>query len=508
MNILFLAHEVESPLINELARLYKADISSSNYILNCDFWTFTHQKPDFYSRIYDENNYDFHDSCKEEYKSLNNVKENADVDYDYLSNLEDKYKLSLNAIISTDPILYTVLHGRDYLDIPEPEIKLKWAELIAKKIEKIFKEFKPDLILTVGNNYFVKNITFHMSKHEEIKYLSILNARVLDKYVAFDNLGINTPRIIVEKIKTIGIKNKEEAENLIHSLSNDAVALYSSHNDIISNIAASTFITSALEAFKSSLFSLYVEIFKRNNFKKNHLGNKLFKGLIYTFRNDVFRKTLIKKSSVFAKTIDKKTKYYYMALHVIPESTILTQSEDYNEEAYIIDICRKLPIDTCLIVKENIEMLGMRPLSFYKKLNSIHNLVLVNPFMPSLQLIKGSLGTISVCGTVSLEAALLNKRSIIIGMPEYSFLKGVERYDKYRTSFDADHKFEGTVNDCLLYIQSIIEVGESVDVKFLMGYKCSVDYKSRKFKDEVLVLKKIFDAHKIAGNWDFLNKKL
>ncbi len=79
-------------------------------------------------------------------------------------------------------------------------------------------------------------------------------------------------------------------------------------------------------------------------------------------------------------------------MHVVPESSVLTQSEDTKEENAIIDIALKMPIDTYVFVKENIEMVGFRPFSFYKKLSEIHNIVLIDPMYNSLELIKKSRG--------------------------------------------------------------------------------------------------------------------
>jgi hypothetical protein len=495
MNILMLAYEVESPVINELSSLYKSDKSNLSYILNADFWSFVDVKSSFYSRIYDENNYDFLDNFKNEYQLLNNYKTLPEVDYNYLTNFEKKYNLSLNEIIATDPILYTIMHGRDYMNVPASELKLKWVELVARKMEKIFNDFKPDLILTLGNNYFVKNITYHMSKYNEIKYLAVLNTRILDKYFAFDNFGINTPDLVFETMKIIEDKNLKEAKTVISNLNKDALTLNTPHEDIINDITSNTFAKSLVSVLKISLLSTYNQLFIKVNFGKNYFGTHYFKSLFYYFRNDLYRKQLLKNSPIFTKKIPKRIHYYYMALHVIPESAILTQSHDCNESAYIINICRKLPIDVYLVVKENIEMLGLRPFSFYKELSAIHNLILADPFMPSLNLTKSSHGVISICGTVTLEAALLNKRAIFIGMPEYSGLKSTERYDKYKTKFNKVSKVDGSECDNLRYVQSIIELGESIDMHYLMGYKEGLDYQSKEFKNEVAKVKRLLDKN-------------
>ena len=495
MNILMLPYEVESPVMNELARNYKLNKNNKIYILNCDLWTFEYQKPNFYQRVYDKNNYNFHASLKDEYESLCSLGNNINVDFAYLESVEQKYSIKLNEIITTDPLIYTVLHHRDYINVGPSKVKFKWIELVCKKIENLFAEFKPDIILTIGNNYFLKNLSYHMSAHQGIKHLCVLNGRVLDRFIIADNLGINTPDYVVNKMKTVDTSKAQKAKELINSLNNDAVSLFSPHVEIINSFRAKTLLSNTSLFAKNMVRLFHSTLFKRNKFGDlNYFSSVPRKVIKNNFRNTVLRYQILKNSSFFVKKVPENIEYYYMALHVLPESTILTQGDDNNEAAHIIDICKKMPINVHLIVKENIEMLGERPLSFYKKLNEIHNLILVDPSMPSLALIKESIGVITICGTATLEAAIMKKKALYLGMPEYSALNGVEKYNKYTTTFTNNTEIPDNEDDHLRYLQAILELGEPLDMKFLMGYSGAIDYKSDKFRDEVLLLKKLFDS--------------
>ena len=74
-------------------------------------------------------------------------------------------------------------------------------------------------------------------------------------------------------------------------------------------------------------------------------------------------------------------------------------------------------------------MLGVRPLSFYKQLKKLKNVILVSPFLHKdpKQYIQDCKGVVTVTGTSALEAALLGKPSIIFGATSYEVLSCVHK---------------------------------------------------------------------------------
>jgi len=495
MNILFLAYEVESILLLEMSKLYMSE-HNKTYMLNGDFWTYVNY-PDFYSRHYNSFNCDYFNNFEDEYIALNKCDADVAVDFEYLANIEKTYNLSLNEIILTDTILYTASHNRDYFHVSPSNVKLKWVEFVIKKCLMILDEFKPDVILTVSNNYFVKNLVYHISKSKGIPFINTMNARVKDKFIATDNLSLNTSDFFIETMSKIEEKNKVEAEEFIKKISKAKVSSYDSHESLINAHKKSTLAKDVFLVARVNFFAAYNAITKkkqyRGYFKQNYLGAMYFSALWNNIRN-VFRKHIFIKRFEFKKNLDENLKFYYFALHVIPESTILTQADDYKESSVIKDICAKLPIDTFLVVKENFEMLGDRPLAFYTDLSQIHNLILIDPFYSSIELIEKSKGTISMCGTVSFEACILDKRALVLGKPEYSALTGLELYNKYTTSFVS--RAENTTNSNIReYIQTVLELGESLDYNYLVKANGWNNTRTDKFKCETKKLKVLYDRY-------------
>jgi hypothetical protein len=79
-------------------------------------------------------------------------------------------------------------------------------------------------------------------------------------------------------------------------------------------------------------------------------------------------------------------------------------SDNYYEADIVRHLSSRLPIDTFLLVKENIQMLGERPLSFYKDIRDLGNVYLVDPRVSTDQLLELSSAAIGISGTFLLEA--------------------------------------------------------------------------------------------------------
>jgi hypothetical protein len=110
----------------------------------------------------------------------------------------------------------------------------------------------------------------------------------------------------------------------------------------------------------------------------------------------------------------------YYPLHFEPEATILMYSPWLKNQ---IEVCRllsqALPINWKLIVKENPKMIGRRNVTYYQRLSNIPNVLLINPRIPSKDIILNSELTITLAGTASMEARILGKPGIALGHPPF-----------------------------------------------------------------------------------------
>lgn len=121
----------------------------------------------------------------------------------------------------------------------------------------------------------------------------------------------------------------------------------------------------------------------------------------------------IKKEISKWETEPCKNKYVLLTLHKQPEASV-DLLDHYNSQQLelAINIANALPMNYKLMIKEHSNAIGDRGLKWFKKLKEIHNVQLVNPYIPVRPFIEKSEVVISVSGTVCLETGLLGKKAI------------------------------------------------------------------------------------------------
>jgi Capsule polysaccharide biosynthesis protein len=116
-------------------------------------------------------------------------------------------------------------------------------------------------------------------------------------------------------------------------------------------------------------------------------------------------------------------KYVFYALHYTPESSINGLEPYYVDQLRAIDaLLLSLPRGHRLVVKEHPAMCGMRQLSFYRQLRKRPGMVLLPPSVDSRMLMERAAITITVTGTVGLEAYLLGKPFVSFGRNFFAHL--------------------------------------------------------------------------------------
>ena len=112
-------------------------------------------------------------------------------------------------------------------------------------------------------------------------------------------------------------------------------------------------------------------------------------------------------------TTPSKNKYVLLTLHKQPEASVdLFDHYNSNQLELATRIANALPMHYTLMIKEHSNAIGDRGAKWFKKLNKVKNITLVNPYIPIRPFIENSEVVISVSGTVCLETGLLGKKAI------------------------------------------------------------------------------------------------
>lgn len=119
--------------------------------------------------------------------------------------------------------------------------------------------------------------------------------------------------------------------------------------------------------------------------------------------------------------------YVLFALQLQPESSVEVLGEGLANQIELIKwVAYALPDGIQLWVKEHSNALGVRSAKYYKELTEIPNVVLVDPFYPSLKLIPDAMAVASVSSTLCLEAALMGVPAIVFSKPFFHEMSNVQ----------------------------------------------------------------------------------
>ena len=142
-----------------------------------------------------------------------------------------------------------------------------------------------------------------------------------------------------------------------------------------------------------------------------------------------FRYQIIKR--FFKKGLpDFERKYVFVPLHYQPEASTLVCAAKYEKQLFLIDsLSKSIPSDTLVYVKEHYALLGHKKIRFYEDLSKYPNVVLIDPWIDSHELIKKSEAVVALTSTAGFEAILYRKPVFVLGRIFYENAPGVIRLD-------------------------------------------------------------------------------
>jgi len=115
-------------------------------------------------------------------------------------------------------------------------------------------------------------------------------------------------------------------------------------------------------------------------------------------------------------------------MHFHPEAATSIFAGTYLDEYEVIrNIAFSLPEGVRLYVKDHVSAWGFPSLDFYRRIRRLPNVRLLGPNEPTKQLIRSSVGVITLTSTVGYEALILKKPVFLYGNVFYKFHCGVTK---------------------------------------------------------------------------------
>lgn len=151
-----------------------------------------------------------------------------------------------------------------------------------------------------------------------------------------------------------------------------------------------------------------------NSFKRNM--KQLFNAFSYRFVSKIGSEQILKLS-------EEKQLYIY-AFHKEPETSINNKGRYYENQAQcIINIWRKLPVGSVLLIKEHRVSIGDRGYFYFKKLLKLGSIRVVDENVDSAYLLQKCDACFTVSGTMAYEFALYQKPAFTFAKVFFNSLK-------------------------------------------------------------------------------------
>jgi len=476
MRVLLLGYETESCSMAYLAELLESDGYECRLAL-CDYYNFIDS--DWIHEFLESRGITDWVNFAGQYRRL--YDDDWTVDWSYLQSFEANHTDSKNLqqLIMADPILFRENHFRvPYMTPVESREQLYyWAELLIRWTMDILSEFDPDLVLTYGRNYFVKNVVAQVSATSELPMLTIVPSRIDEYCHVSREFSLGTDAHIAERIEDEGHwEDTTEAQAHIDSFAESTGGLYDAPAQ---QQAGGESLYSVSEIFQE-LLSRYADLGKATlrRQKTKYRGRVFARNYFNSHRPSVARwRTRIAYNRLKYELTDSferelsERPFIYVPLHTLPESSTLTLSTEYYERDLVRFMSKELPAEIDLAVKENPNMVGPRPFDYYDDLQRLPNVRLIDPVVESKRLIEHSRGVCGVSGTALLEAAMLDRPTHCFGCPEFEHVLDYSGHEKFPAFAAACERGDGAGHSDRVqrYVQYIFNNGRELDYGALRG---------------------------------------
>ena len=343
------------------------------------------------------------------------IRNNLNVDIEFLENFEKKYSINLWELAINERIFYQY---NDFYQFSPNEL-LSILESECKLYESILDKTNPEFLIISEIALHQQHLFYQICKKRGIKILILYQSKISNKCIIsqkFQKLDY------MPDLSQIESKNRNFDE-LLKFIKNENSKHLQSY---VKNFGGK----------KSRKIKAISEYFLKSNNsnKKTHFSYygrskiRVFLKYISYILQTKKRKSFIDKNLEYEH--HKNEKYILFTLHQEPEKTLLIEAPFFTNQLEVIrHIAKSLPIGYKLYVKEHYSqsLREWRKNSYYQKIMKIPNVRLFHPYCNTENLIQNSSLVISIGGTISLEASFMQKPSIMIADLGYHVLPSIQK---------------------------------------------------------------------------------
>lgn len=333
---------------------------------------------------------------------------------------------NISALLRSDVHLTPRERRPYYWSLSENERRAA-ALMALERVIEILDTVKPDTIVMMKDQYFVKNAVAALARSRNIAMRVFRRARYRD-YLKLDYFFLP-----LEPESARALEAPKKMEKVRDSVSRFEKSLYPK------NLAVQK--ANFIQLCRSDPLAATVKTLKDGWRRQRRFNSKQKRKVRVpetpTLRYWVSRSRRVRLWIGFrtARTLryifDRWTlahqeaipdNYVLVPLHNRPEATILTRGYGIDDEDVVASVIRaldQLNTETVCVALEHPSMIADRRYSFYRKLKRQGRVIFADPTVPTQDLIRKAKGLVTVSGTAGLEASLAGIPVHLAGYPEY-----------------------------------------------------------------------------------------
>jgi hypothetical protein len=340
-----------------------------------------------------------------------------------------------NALVADRRIYFgkRCAYDQDYRPRFSHERMLSILQTGLRRMEALFDEVQPDFIVSFHCVTMGEYLSYLFARSRNILILNLRPTRIRNYFYAAESVMEPSDylRETYEELLKSGIAPslREQAVEYLRAV-RETHALYEGVVPPSNKPPAGTRSrrrTSSSSAVRKVIALLAQEYkyrfgeYRDDNHISGYIGPLVGHRIVRPCRAWLMEKRF---SSLYVKSGDLPLlNYAFFPLHTEPEVTLSVYSKPYlNQIEAVRLLSHNLPVGMKLVVKEHPWSIGKRPLSYYRKLLDIPNVMLAHPSMTSRELIAHSRLVTVIAGSIGFEGLMLNKPVIVLGGAPFSFL--------------------------------------------------------------------------------------
>ena len=298
------------------------------------------------------------------------------------------------------------------------EVIITYIKSSYKLLQKIFEEFKPDVVILPNFVGIVHIFAYYFSKKYKIKIVAISSIETLNRafhyhiYDVFESKGtlqkkiekyLNSDQILINRTKCLFYLNllKKKLLNKPKKISRN-------------------FFLKDFQFFIGKLVRYFLKKYYlvKNNKKLLIIvaddSHTYIRYILRDFITEQYNKYKTNKLNYYK--LEEIKNFVYFPLQFQPEANIDLSAYPFNNQLETARQCAmNLPNDYTLVVKDHPDMHGKRSPGYLEKLLRTPNVKLVHYSNSGLECLKKCDFLIASTGTTCWEAALLKKPTIFLG---------------------------------------------------------------------------------------------